>query len=646
MIREATIKALEVPPPLSLENWAIDKVRFGGDGGLPSDIQGAYDPKRFPFFTRILEVMGPEHPSRTVTLRKSAQLGGTILAMIVIGGYLDVEPRETLYVHPTEGNAKRWAKVKWRRFAKAIKGLSALFDVQGSKDASATIMYQERRDGRGFIQISGANSEPSLSMITADLLVLDDLSKWEANDAGDPEKQAESRAKSAKYAKIFKVSTPLLSDNCKISKRFEEGTQEYYHVACPHCGALQPLQWEVFQATIDKDNFDNLGFPCVECSVLMRESDRAVMMDPARGAKWIAENPSARQVSFHLWTPYSPLENWYRIAEEWLSAEGDPEAEQTFFNDWLGLAYQGAGESPPWEDIRDRAEKGDAVYPRRALPAGALFVTLGIDCQGNRLEWHAVAFGRNKQRWVIDYGVIHAHISDAEARTELDKLILREWPNAWGRRIGVVMTAIDANYETDAVLDWSMAKPATKVIAIRGAKGEFAPDLLPVRKFTKPDGTPFKGNNRYFFHVGVSPMKGYFYKALEKVDPSMRGYVGIPRGMGDDYFQMLTAEVRKPIKQKDGSREYRWVKKEGQPNEALDTMLYAEAAACRVGWKAMTDTDFDRLSAQFECQPDEPQGDLEDLLVKPQTGAAAAPNTKSAEGGSAWDRLKQQSRGE
>ena len=65
---------------------------------------------------------------------------------------------------------------------------------------------------------------------------------------------------------------------------------------------------------------------------------------------WIADNPAAKDPSFHIWRAYAPTRDWESIAREWLSAEGDPQAEQAFFNDVFGLEYEGAAEAPPWED--------------------------------------------------------------------------------------------------------------------------------------------------------------------------------------------------------------------------------------------------------------------------------------------------------
>src|SRR4029077_20400566 len=46
--------------------------------------------------------------------------------------------------------------------------------------------------------------------ITVDRQVQDDLAKWEMTPAGDPESQADNRSRAIEFAKIFKVSTPLV----------------------------------------------------------------------------------------------------------------------------------------------------------------------------------------------------------------------------------------------------------------------------------------------------------------------------------------------------------------------------------------------------------------------------------------------------
>ena len=110
------------PPPLDLNRWARENVRFGSE----SPFQGPYNSDLFPFFARILEVLGPEHPSREVVIKKSAQLRGTVIAQIFVGGSMDIDPCGIMYIHPTADNASRWSKTKWKPMLRQSTALSKL----------------------------------------------------------------------------------------------------------------------------------------------------------------------------------------------------------------------------------------------------------------------------------------------------------------------------------------------------------------------------------------------------------------------------------------------------------------------------------------------------------------------------------------
>lgn len=221
-VRETRVTMAAVltpPPPVDHLRWAEKHVRFGTE----SPLKGSHDRSKFPFFDRIYKVLGPDHPARVVVLCKSAQLDGTVLAQIFIASQLDTAPGPVLYTHPTEGNAKRWVRTKWRPMIRATSALSRIIPLTSAKEGTASTLYQERFDGRGYLQISGANSAASLSMVSMPTQVQDDLSKWETNEAGDPEIQADSRSKAYEWAKIFKVGTPLfagqLPDHPPLSPR-------------------------------------------------------------------------------------------------------------------------------------------------------------------------------------------------------------------------------------------------------------------------------------------------------------------------------------------------------------------------------------------------------------------------------------------
>lgn len=612
MAQAVLAEVLEPPPPVDYLRFAEEQIAFSE---RESPQPGPYNRALFPLFDEVLRALSPDDPCRIVSLAKSAQIGGTVLANIFTLGSLALDPGDFLYVHPTEENARRWSKMKLKPMLQNTSALSKLFS-QKSRDGGDSVLYKERVDGRGAIQISGANSPASLSQVTMRRQCQDDLSKWEMNAGGDPEAQADSRSWGHEFAKIFKISTPLIWPGCRITKAYEQGSQEVPEVPCPHCDAYQVLEWSNMLAALDEAEPEKAHFTCVECGCEIHEHHRPQMLARSR---WTARKPEMKRFhrSFWLWCAYSVLQTWEGIARRWLAAKGDAASEQTFMNDVAGLAYRTADEAVSWETLRDRASESD--YLIGTIPAGGLLVTVGVDCQGDRVEYQVVAWGREFRRWVVAYGVIPGHISDSGCQARLDALLQQTWPNVHGRRIGIDMLAIDGNAWTEDVWSWVRRHPSSTVIMVRGANSENAPLLERVRKERNNAGKLLKYSRR-FYNFGTSTLKMALYRNLTRLDPQGRGYVGLPKGLDDEYFRQLTAERRKPVKRRDGFTVYQWVKDAAQANEGLDTHLQAEAAAIRLGVRGLPDAAWDQIEAERDCPPPSQQLDLEDLM-----GPAAAP---------------------
>ena len=62
---------------------------------------------------------------------------------------------------------------------------------------------------------------------------------------------------------------------------------------------------------------------------------------------------------------------------------------------------------------------------------------VGFDCQGDRVEWQCVGFGKEFKRYVIDYGIIDRHVSDPNCQRNLNLLMQRRWINNYGASFGV-----------------------------------------------------------------------------------------------------------------------------------------------------------------------------------------------------------------
>lgn len=611
--------ALEPPPVIDYLAFAEENIVFSK---RESPLPGPYSRAQFPLFDAILGAFGPDDPCRIVSLSKSAQVGGTVLANIFTLGSMILDTGDFLYIHPTEENGSRWSKMKLSPMIRGLAAARKLFPEK-SRDGANSVLFKERIDRKGAIQIAGANSPAGLSQVSMPRQVQDDLAKWEMNSAGDPETQGDTRSWGFEFAKIFKVSTPLVMPGCRITKNLESGSQEYPEVPCPHCDAYQVLEWANMLAQLDEAAPEKAHFTCVECGCEIQEHHRAAMVARVR---WVARRPHMMRQhrSFWLWCAYFPLQSWEGIARRWFAAKGDAAGEQVFMNDVAGLPFRSADEAVDWEVLRDRASESD--YVRGRIPAGGLLVTVGVDCQGDRVEWQVVAFGRDFRRWIVDVGVFPGHISDAKCQKLLDGLLEQTWLNAHGRRLGVDLLAIDGNAWTEDVWSFARRHPAGRVIMVRGANSENAPLLERVRKERNRAGKLLKYSRR-FYNFGTSTLKMALYRNLARLDPQGRGFIGLPKGLDDEFFRQLTAERRKPIKRRDGFTVYQWVKDPSQANEGLDTHLQAEAAAIRLGVRSLPDRTWDQLEAERDCPPETGQLDLEDLMLATTSADASAART-------------------
>ena len=123
-------------------------------------------------------------------------------------------------------------------------------------------------------------------------------------------------------------------------------------------------------------------------------------------------------------------------------------------------------------------------------------------------------------------------------------LLAKKWKNVAGRELGIELTAIDGNSYTEDVWQWARRHPSSKLIMIRGRGDDSAPRFARVkRERNERTGALLKYSSR-FYHLGVSVLKMALYRDLAKDDPLSTGFVSFPSGLGDDYFQELTAAAK------------------------------------------------------------------------------------------------------
>lgn len=649
-------RAMIPPPPPDITRWCEENIEFDER----SPISGRFDISRFEFLREIHEVLSPEHPCREVTLRGSAQWGKTVsVIQPTLGAWHEYTPLDSLIVHPTGSAASEWVNNKWMPMRRQAPGLIRVFG-SGRGENRDNIFNQETLDLNGSLKVASSGSPADLTGTSRRLVIMDDLSKFETSDKGDPEKLAESRASGFDDAKILRVSTAMIKGTCRITLAYERSDKRLFNVPCPHCGFMQPLTWENFRASLEPERLHAAHFTCESCRSAIRHADKERIV---RQGRWVPGNPHGDHPGFHLWRAYAPQRDWASIAVEYAQMMGwtrleagsatpteaggekkdkakaaktatakpiKAQVEQVFWNDVLGLPYEQATDAPDWEKLRDRAELAEpgTVLDLGVLPATGFIFAAGVDCQDDRIEVQLVAFGANRRRWVIDYRVIPHHIGDDEGRAALNALLKQEWRTQLGLRIAIDILAIDGGAYTDDVWSWAKSHPWGRVIIVKGGSTENGP-LMALQKFDRRKDGKVRRAQKRAFNLNVSSLKAGLYAHLGKEDPEERGYAQFAVGLGDEYYRMLTSEHRVLSRNKAGVMTSRWVLVEPtRRNEALDTMNYAEAAALRAGWASNTDDQWDAIAAERGAAPPDVQPDLFDGALVVPAAAAEPTNTK------------------
>jgi len=646
VVARAAAAVMMPPPPPDITKWCEENIVFDERSPMP----GPFNIGRFAFLREIHEALSPEHPSREVTIRGSAQWGKTAsIIQPTLGTWHASMPLDSLVVHPTLSAAAEWVDNKWLPMRRQAPSLKSLFGSgTDNKDAK---FNQETLSRTGSLKIASAGSPADLTGTTRRLVVMDDLSKFEMSDKGDPEAMAISRASGFDDAKILRVSTPMVKGTCRITRSYDRSDQRLYYVPCPHCDNKAPLTWDNFKANIDPERLHAAHFTCEACGCVIEHSHKEAMV---AAGQWVAQNAGGDHPGFHLWRAYAPQRDWASIAVEYAQVMGwsalrgstspeeelheqiEAETEQTFFNDVLGLPYEQASGGPDWQALRDRVENAPvdqgSVLPRGILPASGVLVMAGVDCQLDRIEVQIVAFGRNYQRWAIDHLVIPHHIGDKEGRAALDAILKATWRTELGLHLGIDMMAVDVGTYTEDVWSWAKRHPWSRVILVKGASTQSGPILLPMKFERRQDGHARRRQRRAFM-LNVSQLKADFYTWLAKDDPQEHGYVAFARGLGDEYYRQVTSEVRVLNRARSGVVTSSWQLAEpGRRNEVLDTMNYAEAAARRKGWASMTEAQWDDLFAARSIAPPDDQPDLFDasMNVVPASPPNDAPSDSGA----------------
>jgi phage terminase large subunit GpA-like protein len=292
---------------------------------------------------------------------KAAQVGATEAGNNWIGFVIHHAPGPMLAVLPTVEMAKRTSRGLLDPLISESPVLRALVNPARSRDAGNSMLSKEFQGG--ILVLTGANSATGLRSMPARYIFLDEVDVYpaSADEEGDPVALAEARTTTFSHRrKVFMVSTPTIRGISRIEREYEASDQRRYFVPCPHCGAMQWLQFE--RLRWDK------GRPDTAASIV--RGARSPSLSITRRRCWSGANGARRLCRPTRIPSASPLgwNSWQQITQIRKRAR-----ERNFARPILGLPVMGGTSQPDWPSNSPQPAKPRLRNHNRWHEAGARF---------------------------------------------------------------------------------------------------------------------------------------------------------------------------------------------------------------------------------------------------------------------------------
>lgn len=613
---------------LTVSEWADAKRVLKTGTSNP----GPWRTSLVPYLREIMDCLSVHSPVRRVVFMKSAQVGGTEAAINWLGYVIDHAPAEMLMVMPTLELMDRFVKRRLNRLIDETECVAAALKGNPKRDASNSLGLKSFPGGS--LILAGANSPNSLRSDAVRYTICDEVDgfEWEVGVEGDPLTLIENRMRTYARRKLFLVSTPTIKGYSRIEQEYMRSDRRRYHVPCPHCGELQDLKWKNLKWKTSQPRAGKTAgyserkivsaawYECEHCGASIEEHHKPAML---AAGKWIAEAPDEKTRGYHINALYSPIGmglRWTELAQKWLDSQSDVGELKTFVNTYLGETWEDlARKKTDASDLRLRCEP----YPLRTVPPGCMRITVGVDTQDDRLAVLYLGHGPDRQWWVLDWVELPGDPGRDQVWDSLRELLSSPLRNAFEKNIFPAAIAIDigGHHADDVKAFVASWQGRSIVMAVKGANRRLHA-VLPKR----PEKKEFTHRGRVIrsgvevWEVGTEHAKDRLYNDLagdSELPPEQRR-AHFSEDLDDAFFDQLTSESFNHARN-------RYELKKGKRNEALDTWVYAWAAAHHplVRIDKMRDQDWEALAAKLESP------DIDEEKVDTPTDKKTRPVTRA-----------------
>jgi len=371
----------------------------------------------------------------------------------VIGHKLDTRPVPILYVGPSKEFLTDQFEPR----------LMSLFDEAATlshKVVRGRAMKKTLKRVSGVpVRLAHAGSSTALKSDPAAFAAVDEYDEMMANIRGQGDPLGLVEARGVTYADFCALITSTPSRGAKeteacdltglefwkvldpdeidspIWKLWQEGTRYHWAWPCKHCDEyfiprFSLLTWPK-DATPSQARRET-SMCCPHCGGVHDDADKADMnakgvyvapgMSIDSNGVVSGDPPETSTASFWASGLASPFVSWGERVERYLKAlaSGESDKVQTAVNAGFGETFIPAGgDVPSWEQVLQLR----TPLPRRTVPLEAVFLTAGVDVQGNGLYYTVRGWGSRAQSWLIDHGIMWGDTSMPEVWADLGEYL-------------------------------------------------------------------------------------------------------------------------------------------------------------------------------------------------------------------------------
>lgn len=622
MLTERLKKARSVlrpPPDLKLPEWADEYRHLSSES---SSTPGRWSTARVEAARGPMEAV-TDPRIHVITVMCCTQFMKTELILNTIGFFTHQDPSPIIVMQPTIKAGEAFSKDRLDAMFRTSPELKKLVQKK-SRDAGNTTLHKQFPGGQ--ITIVGANAPGDLAMRPVRLVLCDEIDKYpgSAGDEGDPISILAERSATFWNWKQILVCSPTLEPTedgggSRIAISYEESDKRVFCPSCPHCGERSEMLWRNVRWP---ENQPSLAlYHCPDCGEPWTETERrrvikATRFLPDRG--WIPTAEFNGHAGFKVNKLASPWEPVSKLAEKFVKARRSPEMLKVFVNTQLAETWKEQGEVPEWKALYDRRED----YPLGVIPKGGLIITAAADVQrgvdgAGWIEVVTFAWGRNLERWVVDWQKFDGDTSDTSTPggpwEKLERLREKFYPHAHsGVAMPVTMLAVDSGDQTTTVYDWCASQPAGTVMAVKGMPtgSVMVSSAKPIQ--IKPNGQR-RARSTKLWNITLPIIKSELYQQLRykmvEGEPVGRGFIHFPE-LEEEFFLQMCAEQR-VMKRVSGRMVAVWEKTRAR-NEVLDCTVYARAAANLIGIDTFTEENWQSLEESLGIDSEENTEEVEE----------------------------------